>query len=376
MQPNNYILQESHDGITFIDSKDWLTNASIQYGTAAAQQHIYRYRELGITYYFRVKGTNGSANPIYSNIISKLSNDYAKSREMQNTGLGYAVGANGFNMWLAKDKIRHFIKQSTTNVQFAWWSGAKAGNFIYFPNAGSITGLVYKYDIINKTIVADFSFGEGYHRYLNYHQSTNSIYSIDYNGKLKKRDLTTNTTSTLVNYSTNDSYYHSLIVGNKLYATPGRFNNQLRIYDISTNTTVTKTIPVYNTTTSNNQYWILAHDNKIYLTPNNAGAMIEYNIATDTFATLATGLPGLESGTVSANGSKIYLPYINGTGIHEFNLIDGTNSKITIAIPGASKITLLENGKYAIHNESSNKGIVWDDSQTLTIDPMNPIYNY
>jgi hypothetical protein len=377
MQPTNYILQESPDGINFIDSKDWLTNTPIEYGTASAQQHIYKYRELGITYYFRVKGTSGNATPIYSNIISKFSTDYVKGYgEMNNTGLGYSVGAEGYNMWLAKDKIRHFIKQSNVNVQYAWLSSAKADNFIYFLNITSTSGQTYKYDILNKTISSDFTFGGQYHRFINYHQPTNSLYSIDYSGGLRKRNLTTNNTTLLVNFNVYNSYFFHLIHNNKIYIIGGRFNNLLRIYDINTNTTITKTIPIYNATTTDDQYYPLIHNNKMYLCNIRAGYMYEYDITNETFTQMASGLSPMYLPTVSADGSKIYSPYINKTGIHQFDLVTYANSKISINNPGY-KINLLENGKYSIPNDSlSPKGIVWGDGQSLIIDPMNPIYNY
>lgn len=374
MQPNNYILQESHDGITFIDSKNWLTDAPIQYGTAAAQQHIYRYRELGITYYFRVKGTNGSANPIYSNIISKLSTDYAKGQHSINTGNGYGVGINGLNAFYAKDKIRHG-KKLTIQGNFFWFSGQKVGNFIYYTNIVTLTGDVYKYDIINETLSLAFNWNNNqYHRYLNYHPATNSFYSIGHNGQMSKYDLTTNTKSNLVNYNVTNAYFHHLILGNKLYTTAQRFSNKFRIYDINTNTTSEVTIPTYNTSTSSDQYNVLTNGTDIYLPAFDSGSFSKYEISTGTMTTLTTGEPHLYVATFSADGSKIYAPYLDGTGVRVFDLATNTSSKINKVIHTGLQnvsISLLENGKYTIVTPTSQKGEVWDNGDTLTIDPMD-----
>jgi hypothetical protein len=389
MQPNNYILQESIDSINWIDSKDWMTDTVIEYGTASAQQHIYRYRELGITYYFRVKGSFQGATPIYSNVITINSAIYQRSREVQNTGLGYGVSIHGNYVTMYKDKERHLKKQTAVNVAFASTGAVNVGNTIYFVHNSSTNGIVYAYDIPTQTVTNPFNFAGGttgittqFHRFLHYHQPTNSLYSSDFMGKLMKRDLTTNTSSLVTNYLLpGNAYVHSVLVGDVIYMVPGRYNDNLHMYNIVTGVTTTKQIPNYNLTSPSNQYCAVTHNNKVYITHEFGGAIHEYDIATDTMTTMATGLLRGWFGTISGDGSKFYCAYGGNplNSIFEIDLTTYATKTYNVTLPAncCIKTNLLENGKYVLAGHANlDKAVFWSDGLPLTIDPMDNLYNY
>jgi hypothetical protein len=391
MQPNKFILQESYDSINWIDSKDWMTDTVIEYGTASAQQHIYKYRELGITYYFRVKGAFQNATPIYSNVITINSASYTRNREIQNTGLGYGVSYAGNYITIYKDKERHLKKQTVVNAYNFNVGSAKVGNKIYTVDNNTTNGVVYEYDIPTQNLSIGFNFGGGttgvttqFHRFLHYHQPTNSLYSTDARGKLMKRDLTTNTSSFVTDYLLpNNAYTHTTLVGDVLYIIPGRYNDVMRMYNIVTGVTTTKQIPNYDLVSNRNQYMCVAHNNKVYITPEFATAMHVYDIATDTLTTMATGLPKCWFGTISGDGTKFYSASSSIAGnmnqIFEIDLSTNATKTYPLNVPATCciKMNLLENGKYVLPvAPGTTPAVFWSDGLPLTINPMDQIYNY
>jgi hypothetical protein len=142
MKPTLYTLQESKDGINFIDAKHFRTNATLTATNIdTLYNYIHRHRESNTTYYYRVKGTLGSANPIYSNVITrtyKLLSNYRK-------GVNY----NNGTVWLMDNtsrsiteyrtggKIRNVKKNAILPIYIASIPMGKYGDELIFENIKS-----------------------------------------------------------------------------------------------------------------------------------------------------------------------------------------------------------------------------------------------
>lgn len=384
MKPSLYTLQVSHDGITFTDAKNWKTNAVITaINLDTIWNYIHRYRELGIQHYYRIKGTAGASNPIYSNIISKFSDDYVKTMTVINTGDDYAVGIAGARAFIAADKVRHLKKNTGGNAQYARFSGQKVGNKIYFNDI--VNSNIYVYDIPTETITNTLNAVSIGNYWISYHQSSNSLYYVDVNLNLRKFDLSTNT-STLVGAkfggNQTNAYFTFTMVGDVIYGHPNRYRNAFYSYNIVTDTLVTRTFTTYDTGTTSPQYVkpiYFEAGNYFIIPPMYCGKYAKYDVATQTLTEIGNSLSTgtyLYYGTISADGTKVLSPFGDGTGIEVYNTVDNSISKITTPIPsGNNGIQVLENGKYAVTNVLNTKGLIYDNGETLAIDVVNKNFN-
>jgi hypothetical protein len=137
MKPSLYTLQVSNDGITFTDATNWKTNAVI---TATSLDtlwnYIHRYRESNTAYYYRIKGTAGSATPIYSNIINKtykLLSNYRKGVNYDNGTVWLMHNtSSSITEYRTGGKIRNVKKNAVVSPYIASAPMGKYGNEVIF----------------------------------------------------------------------------------------------------------------------------------------------------------------------------------------------------------------------------------------------------
>jgi hypothetical protein len=318
MKPSLYILQESKDGITFVDATNWKTGAVISSTNLdTLYNYIHRYRESNTAYYYRIKGTAGSANPIYSNVITKtykLLSNYRK-------GLNYDNGT----VWLM---------QNTSSSITEYRTGGKIRNVkknaILPAYIGSAPMGKYGDELIFESIKSTFE-TDGHTQIIAYNTLTEAIRIVK---NIEATDLYPSS-GTKCNLA-----YKSFIEGNLLYYV--NMSGVLRITNLDNGTMQSFITP--RTATDgfilDSMPAIYKINNFIYYIParvtNTANQRLFYvfNTTTQTWETKTMSNPN----NISLGTWKISSTV--GTGVFHSNLVN--NKIITHPLNGQSLVLELE----------------------------------
>jgi hypothetical protein len=418
MKPSLYILQESKDGITFVDATNWKTGAIISSTNLdTLYNYIHRYRESNTAYYYRVKGTLGSATPIYSNVINKtykLLSNYRKGLNYNNGTVWIMNNTSGSVVeYKTGGKIRNVKKSAVVSPYVSSEPMGKYGDELIFQNIkgtyltdghsqiiayNTLTEVTRVVKNIENTDLYPSTGNKSDTAYKGFIDG-NLLYYVNKSGILRIINLDNgNMQSFDSGKVANDGTILDTIpaiykVGNFIYYLPSRvlnISNQLRFYvfNIATNTFSTKLMLNPNSLSlgtwrndgadGNGIMFTNIINNKFIAHPyGNQTKIYELEFVSSTQDIKINSLIGTVSsastqylfGSYNTSGK-----YISGSfALNDYLTIDGTTVTIS-TMTGLSEVTLAYDGNI-IRTRQTVDAIITPSVNGTVVNPLDPEHN-